>query len=136
VIVLMVILLIILNHKNANAISSACTSSEAGAILQTAATDFSPSKTTQLSDVVNSIEQLPNYQKDPNCLYVITMYNVYADNESGAQTYLSEFNKIYKNEPLSTYLTHFASVATLREYVATLSTQTKEIEQRSVGVSS
>ena len=49
----------------------------------------------QLLKVVNRIKSLPGYTKDPNCLYPLVYYYVYAGYVSTAKNYLSLLYKVY-----------------------------------------
>jgi hypothetical protein len=116
--------------------ANACSSPAAGSILKNAAANFNVNNAKQLGTIVTSIKKLPNYQNDPNCLYVIIMYNLNANNLSAAQNYLNQFNKLYTNEPLNIYLSQFGGATTLRQYVASSLTAEKDLNSRVTGVSS
>jgi hypothetical protein len=126
----------LVNHKNTKnnnkpTIATVCSSS----ILKSSSSDFALSDVTQLGKEVNTIKKLPNYQNDPNCLYVIVKYYINTNNAISAQNYLNNFNHVYQNEPLNIYLNGYGNATFLREAVDILNIQTKEAESHSVGES-
>jgi hypothetical protein len=62
---------------------------------QQAAASLTPSNYQVLKVIVDRIAKLPNYEKDPNCLYPIIQYDVYVKNEKDAQDKLAKLQKVY-----------------------------------------
>jgi hypothetical protein len=116
-------------------ISNACTSPAANNDLQQAAASFNASDVTVLGSVVNNIKELPDYQNDPNCLYVLTMYSVYSGNLTNAKKYLSQFNSLYSNGELSHQLVAVGGVSSLNAVVTGLSNDEKDLDSGSPGIS-
>jgi len=83
-------------HSPQNLVAGpACSSTASGNVLQQAAGEISSTNVVQLQTSVTKIMGLPNYQQDPNCLYVIVKYYLVGGNGSQAQKYLTLLNKVY-----------------------------------------
>ncbi len=95
-------------HKNISSsmnVTHVCTSKKAGTLLQQAQIPLFGTEQPQLYDIVQNIEKLPGYQRDPNCLYVITSYYVNASNTNisnlaKAKFYLAKLNQYYNPKVL------------------------------------
>ncbi len=46
--------------------------------------------------ITDEIKSLPNYQKDPNCLYAMTLYSINRGDITRSKNFLSELRKVYK----------------------------------------
>ena len=102
-------------------------------ILDQAVSNFKPFNISQLNIVIGSVKKISNYQNDPNCLYVLTTAYIYTSDSINAQNYLNKFNTVYNvNHPLYPKLIAFATVNTMRNNVATLVTQSKQLNQSQV----
>ena len=93
------------------------------------------SNATQFNKTAQNILTLQNYQKDPNCLFVLTMYYSEKGDITNAQKTLTEFNQIYKNQSLNNNLVAYESVSELRQYVSATQKQAQQSESISRGLS-
>lgn len=78
--------------------SDACTSKAAGDILKQASQKLAPEKTKELKPYVDKIKTLKDYDKDPNCLYLVVVYDVNTHNDAQASQNYSRFNEVYNNK--------------------------------------
>jgi len=78
-----------------------CTQEKNTPLLMQAAGYIYQQNYSALSQPVSKIEQLKNYQYDPNCLYAVLTYNIYTGNISGAYNYLNDLKKVYPKQGLS-----------------------------------
>jgi preprotein translocase subunit SecY len=121
--VVVAVVVLALNHKNnkttAPKVSSVCTSTAGGTLLQQAQIPIFGANQLQLLRITQKIEKLPNYQDDQNCLYVVITYYANAGNALQANKYMQDFNQVYNpKKPLSTKLgPDIPDVAMLRSRV-------------------
>jgi hypothetical protein len=88
------------------------------------------SRQDQLKQIVSKIQSIPNYQQDPNYLYIVVQYNTNIGNIQNAQSYYNDLIKIYNSKRgLSTVLSgDGASINLLNDqitYLHNLQTQTR-----------
>lgn len=67
-----------------------------GELLQQAALAMAPEGSGRLKDIAGTIQKLPGYQQDPNCMYVVTSYYVDSSNAKDAQTAMKQLSAVYK----------------------------------------
>ena len=65
------------------------------AVLQEASTLLNPEQVTQLEATAQKIKTLRGYDKDVNCLYVLTTYYINTGDLDNSQLYLGKLNDIY-----------------------------------------
>jgi hypothetical protein len=111
------------------AVSETCSSKQAGTVLQQAVVAFQTINLTQQHQLVSKIKSLPNYQQDPNCMYVVTMYYANLFDYKDAESSLELFDRAYTGQKLNPNLTKFASVVTLRSTVANINTVLQQDSQ-------
>jgi len=85
------------HQKKANTVATAniCVASPNNKILEDAAKNFNVKDRYQLQKDVVKIQNLPNYQQDPNCLYVLTRFYINNGDAANAQKYVDELAQIY-----------------------------------------
>lgn len=64
-------------------------------LITEASKSMAPEKYKQLKKVVDKIMQLPNYEKDPNCLYPVVVYYVNFHDETNAEMYYKKLAVVY-----------------------------------------
>ena len=138
VIVLFVALMITLTaikyfqgHNSKVATQQACSASSENSLMQQASRTLGTSQLPQLADIVTKIRHLPGYQKDANCMYMLTIYDVNSFNVKDAQADLKLFNQDYNGHNLKSSLSSYASVATLKSAVANLNQRLQQDNQNS-----
>ncbi len=65
------------------------------AILRSANANLDPTKVVSLEPIVNQIKQTKGYDKDANCLYVVTAYFVNISDADNAQKSLDSLTEVY-----------------------------------------
>jgi len=126
-----VALLVIHYHHHSSAqklvASTVCSSGADARILSQSAVYFAPGYASQLAPFVAKIEKRPDYEGDPNCLYVLATYYSNIADPNDAQKYINLFNELYNsNKGLSPYLINTPSMQTIQ---AIVSQQTKIQQQ-------
>lgn len=86
-----------INRNNTKTTATdACSSKSTQYILKEASPLLSPTvEVTKLQSLVSKIQQISNYQKDPNCLYPIVLYYINTSNAKESSFYLNEFLNAY-----------------------------------------
>lgn len=64
-------------------------------LLNRAVVAFEPEKVAELEPVANEIKQLPRYEQDPNCLYVLMQFYVNTSDAQGASATLAKLEASY-----------------------------------------
>lgn len=83
-------------HRSPHPIATTTGCSEQ--ILTTASVVMEPSKQKDLLPVVSQIKQLPQFDQDPNCLYVVINYYLSISDGANARSYFDKFQKVYTPE--------------------------------------
>ena len=83
------------NHKSPPLAHNQCQTGAGGLILQEAAKIINSNQKTQLQPTVSKIQAIKNYDKDPNCLYVIVVYYVSVGDSLNSKKYLDKLLKVY-----------------------------------------
>jgi len=75
-----------------------------------------------LASNAKTIQSLASYQRDPNCMYIMTVYYVQTNNIAKANSSLKLFNTDYSGSgnKLNSLLEQYASPTTLKALVASL----------------
>lgn len=79
------------NHRQAAKISSVCGNS----IAHDASTQNKLQNQTTFGELVNQIKAAPNYDQDPNCLYIIAEYQMLMNDLDGAQISIDKLTNDY-----------------------------------------
>jgi len=79
------------NYLRPVSVSSGCSP----AVLQEASTLLNPEQVTQLEVTARKIQTLRGYEKDVNCLYVVTTYYINKGDLDNSQLYLGKLNDVY-----------------------------------------
>lgn len=79
------------NHRQAAKISSVCGNS----IAHNASTQTQLQNQTTFGELVGQIKAKPNYDKDPNCLYIIAEYQMVMNDLDGAQASINKLTADY-----------------------------------------
>ena len=87
------------NHKTA---SAGCSSTGSGGVLQQAITSIS--NAGSLKPVADKITQLRDYQKDPNCLYILAGYYSQTGDATNTQKYMQLMRGLPSNQQPSALL--------------------------------
>lgn len=97
-------------------------------ILQRAGQSLDAYHQEQLKSVADEIKQKPNFENDPNCLFVVTSYYANVVDAENSRKYLDRFEHVYKpKKGLNSYLTKNGnSVDMLRNNVQFAETKQKE----------
>jgi hypothetical protein len=119
------------HHKKQSAVATTkvvngvCSAS----MLKSADASLAPTQTKTLAPIVASIQKLPNYQYDPNCLYILVSYYANTSNTASASMYLNDLEKVYKPyQPFSKYI-GVDSIAPLQAKVAYLVKATNQAKK-------
>jgi hypothetical protein len=86
-----------------------------------------PNVVTQ-KQLITKLQMIPNYQKDPDCLYPIVMYYINVDDPQAASTNLNLLANVYNPKKGYGYFPGYPieSIATLKQDVATLQLNVKQ----------
>ncbi len=103
VIVIAVLTLVLVSNKSKNQ-TAVCSQESNLPLMNRAAEAINSTSFISLSDIAKSVSNLPNYQNDPNCLYVMFRSDLQSGDTSKAQTYLATLEKI---DPSNDYLSFF-----------------------------
>lgn len=121
-------------HKNGStnvAQNAECSEDGHSTLLKQAAQSLNAINVAQLKTVADKVQAIPNFQKDPNCLYVVTAYYVYADNMNMATKYMSELQDVYSSKRgLSPYFNGTVSIENLQSTIAA-TVQTQNLNSQS-----
>jgi hypothetical protein len=69
------------------------------ALLKEAAANFDGKKLAALEKIVAQIKSIPNYQRDPNCMYVLTSYYITSSDPANASKSFGLLKQDYKPTP-------------------------------------
>jgi hypothetical protein len=91
-------------------------------LLKQANSDFSPKELTKLGGVVAQIKSQPNYEQNPNYLYILVNYYINTDDVTDASTYYTKLEKVYSaKQGFSSYLSYDPrSMATMKSSISFL----------------
>lgn len=64
-------------------------------VLKDASSFLAPEKVAQLNTIAMKIQKLRGYDKDVNCLYVLTTYYINAGDLQNSQLFMAKLNKVY-----------------------------------------
>lgn len=67
-------------------------------VLSAAKSKLAPSKVVELRHTIDSIVKLPGYDKDVNCLYVITQYYINISDYRNSKQYYSKLAALYNSD--------------------------------------
>ena len=100
---------------------TACSNPFTGSILNEAARSLDQSKQVQLQSVVKTIRAKHNFDRDPNCMYVVVSYDIYTSNITSARDDLNKLKQVYNaKQGLDAALGKTESIATYENYVDVL----------------
>lgn len=105
-------------------------------IIDQAANDLSYNRLSNLGTVVSKIQKLSNYQQDPNCMYIMTVYyinqlNIPKANDSFNQLELDNQAKLTLNPKLTSYW----SISEIKQNIASLKLRNQNITNNSANLS-
>ena len=80
------------------AVNNVCESSAAGDVLEKSAALLAPAKQADLKPLVEKIQGLKNYDRDPNCLMVVTSYYANIGDPVKARLNLDKLKKVYPED--------------------------------------
>ena len=70
-------------------------------LLKRASKLLKPTKAKDLAPLVSEISGLGGFERDPNCLYVVTTYYVNISDSEAARTHLDNLEKVFRDEDMS-----------------------------------
>ena len=115
------ILIILINNTNNQKSASLACSNTGSPIDQEAGVDLSKDNLVAMATITKTIQKLPGYQQDPNCMFIITAYYVLDLKPTQAQASLKLFDKVYTSKTrISKYLLDYQSVSQLNKEVDVL----------------
>jgi hypothetical protein len=109
------------NHNAQVSAAVVCTvSAHSSTLIQAAGAMYSDNIPAQAA-AVNKIKEIPNYQRDPNCLYPMIIYYINTEDTKDANLYLSDYQAVYNSRKgLSGEYGTPKSIATLRSGIAAI----------------
>jgi hypothetical protein len=96
-ILIFLIFLIIYKKQSVNKSLAICSSDSNKSILIEASKYLNPIQSSKLFDVAQRITKLKNFNKDPNCDYIMLSYNL-GYNYTNANYYYNQLNKYYSSK--------------------------------------
>jgi len=115
--------------QSSNATKSVCSAE----LIGEANGPLNTSDQTALGPVVDKIMALKGFENDPNCMYVVLLYNIVAGDSSASSKYLAVYEKVF--DPAlglsDSFTAPILSIETLRNNVAFLARSSKESEASS-----
>jgi hypothetical protein len=120
VVVLVVVIGLVFYNWYQSRGDNTCTSGKNAVVLKEAVAAFDTNDTVPEQQVVSKVQGFRNYQKDPSCMYIVTVSAVLNEQLPQAQSSLNQFNKAYSNKGVSPILLQYESVDNLRMSVTTL----------------
>ena len=124
------IIAIVININSNKNNQNVCSNS----IINQAYSNFSPNNINSLSTTVSTITKLKNYQKDPNCMYILTIYYINIANPTKAQNSLNTVIKD-KTIKLDQLLLKHSSLSKLNQTISYLKKDLQTINQNSANLS-
>ena len=125
----------LVNNKKAVVSAVPCTSNTE--LLNQAAKAFSSNNLKSQQQLTSKIKSLPNYMKDPNCLYVVTHYYINDGDTQNANTYLNKLEKVYSTKQgFSSALLGSYSLSQLKSFVQSMNQEAKQTQQNGITFSS
>jgi len=91
-------LLVIFIRKKPSKTVDVCGSKYQGNLLQEAGDNLQPQSVEKLKPYVDKILGLNNYEKDPNCLYVVTLYYINISDSENSLKYYKLLSPIYPKD--------------------------------------
>ena len=91
---------VLLVFKNSNSQTAICTQKANLALMNQAAADINSHNITSLYGISEKVSTLPDFNKDPNCLYVLFQGSVSVGDVTKAQSYLLSLERIYPKNGL------------------------------------
>lgn len=81
-----------------------------------------------LSDIADKITALGDYDRDPNCLYILLQFSVAAGDATASNNYLAKLEKVYNSAVgfSKAFTVPLVSMLTIRENVAFVTKNAKE----------
>jgi len=144
ILVVVIALLLIINNKKTNKpiktnsvvaiANNVCTQEKNTPLLMQAAGYIYQQNYIALNQPVSKIEQLKDYQYDPNCLYAVLTYNIYAGNITSADKYLNDLKKVYPKQGLSKMYVDPDNLATLTLEVQSMQSSANNITKDASGM--
>lgn len=123
------------NKKKAIVSLDPCTSDTK--LLNSAASAFINNNLNTERQLTTRVKSLTNYQKDPNCLYIVTNYYINNGNESNAAKYLNQLQKVYNPKVgFSPKLMGTYSLSQLTSDINTMNQNAKQVQQNGITFSS
>ena len=108
-------------QKSSPSAVAVCTTKSNVANLMQAAGAIRTNNIAKQQQAVAKIQKLPNYQKDPNCLYAVVSYYINRSDAKDANLYLNELIKVYNvKQGYSGVFVAPLSIATQKNDVATI----------------
>ena len=83
--------------QSTKVITTECSSTTEGSILMQAANNLGNQQA--LKPIADKILQISRFEKDPNCLYILTSYYISTGDSNNAQHYYDMLEKISKSQP-------------------------------------
>lgn len=98
--------------------------------------NYNSSNIVALGGIISKIEKLPNYQKDPNCDYVVLTYYIYTGNLASASIYMTRLEQSYNSKKgYSEILAPSAkSISNLKRQIAEIQQAYKQAQKNSYGI--
>lgn len=124
VVIVIVAAFLINNYRNDHKVAVVCSSS----LINQSEANFSYVKLSQLSKNVSTIKKLSNYQRDPNCMYVLTVYYTNSSQPTQAESSLNTLNKYSKDQKLDSSLVKYKSVADLSQEISNMEKDLHQIQ--------
>ena len=97
IILILLVFLIIYKKQSANKSLAICSSDSNKSILIEASKYLNPIQSSKLFDVARRITKLNDFNKDPNCDYILLSYNL-GYNYTNANYYYNQLNKYYSSK--------------------------------------
>lgn len=100
-------------------------------ILKQAAANLDPSKQSQLQIIASHVRSIHNYQRDPNCLYIVLTSSINSGDAIAARTDLDQLQKVYNARAgFSTSLGFTKDLSLLQSNVAFMEKSAKQAESQ------
>ena len=117
-------------HSRQSSTVAVCTTRSNSIILQQAGEAIIASNVAGQQQAVEKIQKLPNYQKDPNCLYVVVNYYISKGDTQNSSQYFAKLQSVYNpKQGFSKIFVIPKSIATLQSNITVMKLQAKEQKQ-------